>query len=220
MNRKRVVVIGAGGFAREVKWLIHEIDRVSPGWNFVGFVVSDLSIVGERDSRSEILGDYSWLRANRGRYDALALGVGTPGARLKIAGDLESEFADDMWPSLIHPTARLDNTSAQIGHGVLICAGVLGTVNLKLRAFSMVNLGCTLGHEVEIGRGCVLNPGVNVSGGVIFEDGVLAGTGSKILQYLRVGKGATVGAGSVVTRNVPEGVTVMGIPATRLTAKR
>jgi serine acetyltransferase len=39
------------------------------------------------------------------------------------------------------------------------------------------------------------------------------GTGAQVLQYLKVGRGATVGAGAVVTKAVPEGVTVMGIPA-------
>lgn len=213
MGKKRLVVIGAGGFAREVKWLIKEIDDALPGIEFVGYVVSDTSKTGPHDSADEILGDYRWLRDNRARFDALTIGIGTPAVRLKVARELLPDFPISMWPALVHPTVRLDRGSAEMGPGVILCAGVVGTVNLKLRPFSMVNLACTLGHEADIGEGCVLNPTVNVSGGVVLEEGVLVGTGSQVLQYLRVGSGATVGAGAVVTKNVLPGVTVVGAPA-------
>ncbi len=219
MSRQRIVVIGAGGFAREVKWLIEEIGRASPGPEFAGYVVSDLSRLGEHDSRGEVLGDYGWLRANAGAFDALAIGIGTPAARLKVSRELLPEFPAARWPALIHPTVRLDRASAEIGPGVLLCAGVIGTVNVRLRAFSLVNLSCTIGHEADVGEGCVLNPTVNISGGVVLEEGVLVGTGAQVLQYLRVGKGATVGAGSVVTKPVEPGVTVVGMPAKPLVKK-
>jgi acetyltransferase-like isoleucine patch superfamily enzyme len=108
---------------------------------------------------------------------------------------------------------KLDYGSARIGQGVLLCAGTIGTVNIHLEDFSLINLACTLGHECSIGRGTVLNPTVNISGGVRLDPGVLVGTGAQVLQYLTVGAGATVGAGSVVTKNVDPGVTVVGVPA-------
>jgi sugar O-acyltransferase (sialic acid O-acetyltransferase NeuD family) len=215
VSNRRIVVIGAGGFAREVKWLIEEIDRATPGASFVGYVVSDLAKVCDQDSRSEILGDYSWLRANRDKFDGLAIGIGTPAARLKVSRELLPEFPADFWPALVHPNVRFDATSTTVGAGVLLCAGTVGTVNLKLRPFSLINLACTLGHEAEIGEGCVLNPTVNISGGVVLEEGVLVGTGAQVLQYLRLGSGSTVGAGSVVTKDVA----TVGIPARPLVKK-
>jgi serine acetyltransferase len=49
---------------------------------------------------------------------------------------------------------------------------------------------------------------------------VLVGTGAQILQYVQVGEGAQVGAGAVVTKDVPPGVTVVGIPAKALEKKQ
>jgi sugar O-acyltransferase (sialic acid O-acetyltransferase NeuD family) len=213
MVTRRVVVIGAGGFAREVKWLLEEIASAGDPVEFAGYVVSDLAKVGEHDSRGEICGDLGWLRSNRNAFDALAIGIGTPAARLRVAAELHPEFGDEFWPTLVHPSARLDRRTSRIGPGVLVCAGTMGTVGLDLAPFCMVNLACTLGHEARIGRGSVLNPTVNISGGVTLGEGVLVGTGAQVLQYLHVGDGATVGAGAVVTKDVAPGVTVVGMPA-------
>jgi acetyltransferase-like isoleucine patch superfamily enzyme len=116
----------------------------------------------------------------------------------------------------VHPTAILDYDSAKLGEGSFVGARCVATVNLVLQPFALCNFGTTIGHETRIGRASVVNPGANISGGVVIEDEVLIGTGAQVLQYLRVGSGATVGAGAVVTRDIPKGTTVVGIPAREL----
>jgi sugar O-acyltransferase (sialic acid O-acetyltransferase NeuD family) len=213
MAKKNIVIIGAGGFAREVRWLISEINHVNSSFQFLGYIVSDLSRLTDSDSKPEVLGDYGWLQSNATKVDCLAIGIGTPSSRLKISRELEGLFPKMDWPALIHPTVRFHRETSKVGKGVILCAGVIGTVNLVIEDHSMVNLACTLGHESIIGKGSVLNPTVNISGGVHLGEGVLVGTGAQILQYVHIGAGATVGAGAVVTKNVEPGQTVVGIPA-------
>ena len=189
-------------------WLAREVDAAGGNVSVVGFVVSDLTRLGPHDS--PVLGDLTWLRAHRHEFDALALGIGTPGPRFRLPEELVDIGAS--WPSLIHPSVRMDS-SCTVTDGVQVCAGTMMTVNVRLEPYSMVNLSCTLGHEAVLGRGSVLNPTVNLSGGVKIGERVLVGTGAQILQYLEVGAGATVGAGAVVVKAVPEGVTVAGVPA-------
>jgi len=217
--RKRIVVLGAGGQARETRWTIEELNRIEPTFEFVGYAISDLAKLTHTDSKSDVRGDFGWLRSMRTSVDALALGIGTPAARLKVARELQESFTPEAWPTLIHPTAIIDRTSVKHGRGVFISAGVVATVNVVLGDFCMLNFGCTVGHEASIGAGSVVNPGANISGGVELGEGVLVGTGAQVLQYVRVGAGATIGAGAVVTQDVPAGATVVGVPARPLERK-
>jgi len=199
----RWVIVGAGGQARELAWVIR-----ARGDEVLGYVVSDAGKIGERDSA--VLGVLSWLSENE--WDALAVGIGTPGPRLHVGRQLETAFGDVL-PPVVHPSAVYDVDSCHLGHGSYVGAGAILTVNVKIGDHAMVNFGATVGHETVIGAGSVINPGANVSGGVTIGEGVLVGTGAQILQYRTIGDRSVVGAGAVVTRDVRPGVTVVGVPA-------
>lgn len=219
---KRIAIVGAGGFAREVEWLIREINEANgtPLYDFKGYLVSEITKLGITDSVDEVLGDFSWVEANQDALDAVAIGIGNPQARLRLGLEIRERFPFLKMPTLIHPNVRIDRSSLNMGEGVIICAGVIGTVNIRIEDFVAINLGCTIGHEAQIGRGVVLNPTVNISGGVTIRDSVLIGTGAQVLQNLSVGEGATVGAGSVVTKTVAASMTVVGAPARPLDRKQ
>lgn len=216
---KRIAIIGAGGCAREVAWLIEDISAAASqeasAYAPVGFLVSDTRRLGPRDS--PVLGDFSWLESNH--VDALAMGIGTPAIRLKLAEELRAKFPQITWPMLVHPSVKWQQRTMQVGEGVIICAGSIATVNIRFEPFCIIGVSCTIGHEAVIGRGCVLNPTANISGGVELGSGVLVGTGAQIMQYRKVGQGARVGAGAVVNKDVGPGTTVVGIPAKELSRR-
>jgi len=210
---RRIAIIGAGGFARELRWLLSEIPadpsrRYEP-FDVAGFLVSDRGKLGSHDS--DVLGEFDWLDDNR--VDALAMGIGTPDARLRVANELKQRFPAIEWPAIVHPSVRFDAKSCKVEEGVILCAGVIATVNVVFEEFSMVDILSTIGHEARIGAGSAIYRSANISGGDEIGKGVLVGTGAQILQYLIVGDRAIVGAGSVVTKDVAPMTTVVGIPA-------
>jgi sugar O-acyltransferase (sialic acid O-acetyltransferase NeuD family) len=215
---KKIAIVGAGGFAREVAWLISDINRVNCQFEFLGYLVRDAAHPAEHDSSDDILGDFNWLDGNE-KVDALAFGIGSPERKSKVVAEVESRFPNLEWPVLIHPTMQFDRGTCKVERGVVLCAGSIACPNVVFQEFSMVNMLCTIGHETRIGRFAVVNPGVNLSGGVVIGDRVLVGVGAQILQYLNVGTDATVGAGAVVIKDVEPRTTVFGNPA-KLLAKK
>lgn len=216
----KIAVIGAGGFAREIAWLISDIantqrmSELGDPYEFVGYLVSDTDKLGPRDTK--VLGDFDWLKQNE--IDALAIGVGNPALRLRLAEELITANPKLRWPALVHPTVQFD-ASCTFGDGATVSAGTIATVNVEIGAFAMVNLTCTIGHEATIGEGSVINPLTAISGGVKIGKRVLVGTHASILQYVEIGDDAVIGSGAMVNKVVAAGTTVMGVPAKDRTQK-
>lgn len=206
-----IVIMGAGGFAREVGWLIKEINAINPIWNLLGYVEEDSSWVGRLvGSHTVIMDDQELLALEQPLNVVIA--IGNP----KIILNLRKKLIQNHYlsfPNLIHPSHCWDRERITLGVGNIFCAGNIFTTDISIGDFNVFNLASTYGHDAKIGIGNVINPGVNLSGNVVVGDGCFIGTGACILEKLTIGNYATVGAGAVVTRNVSEGVTVVGIPA-------
>jgi len=207
-----IVIIGAGGLAREIKFLLEEINSCEPQYNILGYLISDLKKISEFDSKEEILGDFNWFNHRSSEINAV-IGIGTPEYRIKVSNTIKENYPHVIFPSIIHPNVIYDKKTCVFEEGTVICASNVFTVNTTVRKFSLVNLNCTIGHESEIGFGSVINPTCSISGGVKISEGVLVGTGAQILQYLTIGENSVIGSGAVVTKDVPASVTVVGIPA-------
>ena len=78
---------------------------------------------------------------------------------------------------------------------------------------TFINNGCTVEHDNYIGEHCHLAPSVATGGGVKVGDETLIGLNSTIRDQARIGKGALIGMGSVVTKDIPAGVVAFGCPA-------
>ena len=209
MGVKDIVVLGAGGFAREVAFLIEEINRVTPTWNILGFVESEGKELGRQVGKYEVV--YTEPDLTRIKI-AAAMGIGDPTTVRKISSRFQG-CPDIEFPNLTHPSTVMDQDRISMGRGNVICAGNVLTTDIQIGSFNIVNITCTVGHDTRIGDCNVINPGVTISGGVEIGHHCMIGTGSTILQYKSIGDGATVGAGAVVVDDVSPGTVVVGVPA-------
>ena len=204
-----IVIFGSGGLAREVAFLIDQINCAAPQWKILGFVETDRERVGQAVGKYRV---YCTEEELLDKTVAAAIGIGTPAVIHKIASRF-GEHANISFPNLIHPSVIRDEPRVRLGRGNILCAGNIFTTDIEIGSFNFFNLNCTYGHDARIADCCVFNPGINMSGGVEMGSRCLIGTGATILQYLKIGDEVTVGAGSVVTKDVPAGTTVVGVPA-------
>jgi sugar O-acyltransferase (sialic acid O-acetyltransferase NeuD family) len=208
-NTLPLVIIGAGGFGREVLELVRDINAATPTFRFVGFL-DDGPVNGGLLDRvgATVLGATSRLADVEARF---VVAIGAPGPRRRI--DALARSHGRAAASLVHPWATI-GTDVRIGDGAIVAAGARLTTHVAVGRHAHVNFNCTIGHDVVIGDFATLFPGVHVSGGCVIEEGATLGTGCVIVPNVRVGRGATVGAGAVVVRDVEPDTTVVG-PAAR-----
>ncbi len=215
MAPSRIVVVGSGGYARELCFWLSTMEQApgEPAFELVGMIVSDADRFPPPPTEKRFLGDYRWLESHRDEVDAVAIGLGTPWARREIGETLTERFPELDIPPIVGPHVVYDPVTSPLGRGVILSGGVMATVGIEFGDYLMININATIGHEARLGRGVVINPCATIAGGVTLEDDVLVGTGADILGDVTIGRGATVGAGAVVTSDVEPGVTVVGIPA-------
>jgi sugar O-acyltransferase (sialic acid O-acetyltransferase NeuD family) len=214
MTAEPIVVVGAGGFGREVIDIIDAINASagSTQWNLVGVVddaPSEVNLARLSKRGVEFLGatdePLRWL--DRVSY---TVGVGSPRARRSLAEKYDG--AGLRAATLVHPTVTR-GSDVRIGDGSVLCAGVRLTTNIGLGRHVHLNLNATVGHDTTLGDYVSVNPLASVSGDCSIESGVLIGVAGVILNGLTVGANSTVGGSACVVRSVPSNVVVKGIPA-------
>lgn len=204
---KDIIILGSGGFAREVVWLLEENNKIKPEWNILGFVSDD-----EREEKSKypILGNDQWLLQYE-KEVSIACCIGNGSVRKKIIEKFK-EKKNFHYPNLIADTVKMSE-SVKLGKGCIICAMSVLTVDIEIGDFLICNLDCTVGHDVKIDDYVTLNPSVNVSGNVAIGSETSIGTGCNLIQGITVGAGSTIGAGAVVVTDIPDKCTAVGVPA-------
>lgn len=214
-----LVIYGAGGLAREVAFLARDINAAAgeERHRLLGYIDDDPEGAGREVGGLHVLGDAGWFATRTEPVDCV-IGIGTPATLATVSACLKVH--DHVgFPNLVHPGVIWDAARIAIGEGNVVTAGSIFTTDIRIGSFNILNLACTYGHDDVIGDCCVVNPGCSVSGNVTLEGENLIGTRACILQKLTIGKGATVGSGAVVTKDVPPGDVVVGIPAKSLKRK-
>ena len=199
---KKLVIIGVGGFGREVAWLVERINKSKPTWDLVGFVDDNKNFQDTSVGEYKVLGDCEWLNSQEDTYYAVCA-IGAAKVRQIVINKLKRiKFA-----TLIDPKVEMSN-QVQIGEGTIICAHTI-----SIGSHVIINLDCTVGHDSVIHNFVTLYPSVNVSGNVVVGTCVEVGTGTQIIQGLKIVEGTIIGAGAVVAKNIEEVGTYVGIPA-------
>jgi sugar O-acyltransferase (sialic acid O-acetyltransferase NeuD family) len=209
-----LLLVGAGGFARETLELVRAINRLSPVWEVRGVLDDD---PGRHGSDLHGVGILGPSEAVHDHPDALvAACVASPSdpmRRLALVSRLA--LPPERYATLVHPTAVVPE-SATIGEGSVLHAATVLTADVRLGAHVAVMPAVVLTHDDVIGEGVTFGAGARLAGDVTVERGAYVGSGALVRERVVVGAGAVVGMGAVVTRSVPAGEVWAGVPARRL----
>lgn len=205
---RQVVIIGAGGFAREVLDVYDACNAAGQGpFDVLGFV-ADGATAGTAVNGKPLLGSLDWLAVHAGVSAICAIGdTATRRDVVRRAAGLGIRFH-----TVVHPSALLTRW-VQLGSGTVITAGCILTNQIRIGDHVHLNLDSTVGHDVVIEDYVTVAPGVHISGNVTLEAGCNVGTGAAIIQQRRIGAGSVIGAGAVVTGDIPADSVAVGVPA-------
>ena len=210
-----LLLLGAGGWAREVALVIREDPRTSSTLAKETFLLSDdenewdgFRIVGSIDKFYPGIA-YRYTPLDRHIHQFIAA-VGSPETKEKLCNRaLAKEW--DLFNSVRHPMSFVGN--ADIDRGTVICSMCSITTNVRIGKCVNVNLNCTIGHDVVIEDFVNLSPHCTISGNVTIKRGADLGSAVTVLPGVTIGENTVVGAGAVVTKDLPDNCTAVGIPA-------
>lgn len=208
---KHLIILGAGGFARDVFNFAINSKGYNELFDVKGFLDINLHSLDGFSGYPPILGsenDYDIQER-----DVFITAVGDNKLRKKIVDVIVSKGGKFI--TLIHQTAVI-HTNAKIGEGCIIQPNTVIGADTNTGSHTYIQNGAILGHDVRVGSFCRIDCNVMFVGGTLCEDFVTVHTNSVINHNVVVGENAVVGACSFVIRKVKPGITVFGNPAKKI----
>jgi len=205
---RSLVIIGAGGHARETLDVVEAMNAVVPTYEVIGMLAdeADEDLLVARGVHRLGVSDHLLDTC----ADEYILGIGMPWVRRSAYDKLDP--AGCPAATLVHPAATVGGAN-RLSEGVILAAGARVTTNVELGRHTHLNINAVVSHDAQVGEFVTLSPGAVVNGDVVLEDDVFLGTAAVVVRGCRVGSGAIVGAGAVVVSDIPAGVTAKGVPA-------
>lgn len=200
----QLIVVGGGGFAKEVVWLAKDC-----GFDVIGLLDDNESMHGKEVFGVPVVGNVvDWNSYINCQF---VVAIGSPRTRKLVVDNMRSSGAPK-FATLIHPTV-IKSQSVVFSEGCIVCAGMIFTVDITIGEHCIFNLNGTVGHDCKIGSFVTVAPMAAISGNVNLHDFVEVGTGATLRQGVTLNRGSMLGMGAVLTKDIPDFVIYAGNPA-------
>ena len=212
----KIVILGAGGHGQVVADIIRAGVRFAgDSVALTGFLDDRPALAGTRVAGIPVLGTLADIGSVPA--DGFVVAIGDNPTRARVVR--ECRLPGRKLVSVLHPHSSVAH-DVEIGEGTMVSAGAILVTAAQIGQGVILNTGCTVDHHTSIGDFAHIAPGVHIGGEAAIGAQTLVGIGAVVLPRCRIGVGCTVGAGAVVTRDVPDGSVVAGIPARRVPSSR
>lgn len=206
-----IIIIGAGALGREVQWLIERINNAAnqPIWRVSGYIDDGIEN-GKEINGVPVLGGIRYLYGIESTVNVVCAIADTSIRKKIIAEVIQND--NIVFPNLIDPNI-VSAPSVKMGIGNIICASNVLSIDILLADFVIIDWSCTIGHDVKIDSFVTVYPGVSISGCVNIGEQCQFGTGTRVIQGIKINENVITGAGAVVTKDIEKSGTYVGVPA-------
>lgn len=207
---KDLIVIGAGGYGREVIQWAADCNRQAARWNILGFLDPNPDALCGSNCPYPVLGtDQDWVPTEDQEF---AVAVADPTKKERIVSDFSARGA--RFATIVHPTAFIAE-GASIGYGTVVYPQACISIDAKVGRFCTIQT-TGLGHDVTVGDYSTISSFCNLMGHVTLGKRVFLGSHCAVVPGTAIEDDAYVGVGSVVLRRVRAGTKVYGNPARKI----
>ncbi|RJG09223.1 acetyltransferase [Pseudomonas cavernicola] len=200
----RLAILGASGHGKVVADTAECCD-----WLNVEFF-DDAWPVLQGNGAWPVVGDTAVLLDRLHEFDGVVVAIGNN--RIRHAKLLELQATGVQMVTLVHPAASVSRYAA-IGVGSVVFAGAVVNADARIGLGAILNTGCSIDHDCVLGDAVHVSPGARLAGGVQVGELSWIGIGASVRQLIRIGARVMVGAAAAVVADVPDDVTVAGVPA-------
>lgn len=204
---KKIIIVGAGGFGRELLQWIKDINESKRTWDIIGFLDTNLEALDGVECDYNIIDKIERWRPKE--EEEFALAIGNPATKEKVVASMKAKGAK--FANVVHPTAIVTKFS-HYGEGLVMFPHSKLSVNSTVGNFVTI-LSSGIGHDVFIGDYTTISGACNVLRNVVIGKNVFLAAGVSIAQGVSIGDNAYLGLGSVILKDVPSGVKTFGNPA-------
>ncbi len=209
----KAVILGAKGAGR----LCLDTLKNSPeagNVEVIGFIDDNPALQSRHVSGIPVLGTYTQLPELISKHNVGGFLIGFSDNLMRLREERFNQCRElGLKPiNIIHKSAMIA-PSVSLGEGVFIGTGVMMELEVKIGDNCSIQMGSTIGHDCVLEKNVWLSGGVNLAGAVTVGKNTTFGTGANVIPQCHIGRDVIVGAGAVVINDVPEGVTVVGVPA-------
>ncbi len=205
---ERVLVVGAGGFGRELMQYVTDVLRQGAAGEIGGFLDDNPQALQGQEGLPPIVGSIAEHVPAAG--ERFVIGVGEPALRYRIAEQLSARGAEYL--TVVHPLAWVA-PGVQLGPGCILAPFTFVGPGATLEDHVLLNCYASVGHDGYVERCSVLSPYAVINGEATLEQQVFLGTQATVVAGKTIGAYSKVSAGSVALRDVPKGSLVAGNPA-------
>jgi len=190
-------ILGSSGFAGEIKAYLIDYMHIAP---------DNIVFVDDNSNDAISISEYH-ARVNKTPSAVSIMGSGKPDIKRRMSDQIKEPIF-----KLVLPTSSVANSSS-VENGSVVAPGAVVSPNVAVGKHVLINTNSSIGHDSVIHDYCVVSPNAAIGGWSTINEGAYIGAGAIVRERLTIGKDAVVGMGAVVTKDVQDGIVVVGNPA-------